>query len=325
VFFTLLAVIGTASHVQAAQNPAEIHIGYQAGGVWSLLKVQRTLEKAFGQDTKISWSLFPAGPPLLEALNAGSIDIGSTGDTPPIFAQAAGTPLVYVSSISSTGAGSAILVPENSPLKSGSDLKGKKVAFTKASAAHLLLVRALKKFGLQYSDIQPAFLAPSDARAAFQGGSIDAWVIWDPFRAAAIKDLNARALVEGQDVSPSKAFVEASQKFVGDYPDAVRTIVQELQKATDWERANQDEYSQIVGKETGLDAAIIKATLQADIPNYFWIDDDAVTYQQNVANVFYDLKLIPDKLNIKDVVWVGGNNEPAAATSEPTEAATAAS
>ncbi len=323
ILLTILAAISTSGRTRAAANPTEIHIGYQAGGVWSLLKVNGTLEKAFGPEVKVSWSLFLSGPPLLEAMNAGSIDIGATGDTPPIFAQAAGTPLVYVAQLSGSGAGEAILVPGDSPLKTVADLKGKKVAFTKTSAAHLMLVRALQKFGLQYADITPVFLAPPDARAAFQGGSIDAWVIWDPFRASAIKDLNARALIEGQDVSPSKSFVEASKTFVDAYPDAVKTIVQELQTATVWERANKDQYAQIVGKETGLDPAIILSTLQADIPDYLWIDDDAVAYQQRVADIFFNLALIPDKLNIKDVVWIGGTNP--APTPAATGAATAAS
>jgi len=206
-----LVVIGTAipAQAQSTVTPYEIHIGYQNNGVWLYLKSQGILEKRFGPNVKITWALFPAGPQLLEAMNAGAIDVGNTGETPPVFAQAAGTPLKYVAVLSGNGAGQAILVPENSPLKTVADLKGKKVAFNKASSAHLMVVKALRKFGIDYGDIIPVFLAPPDARAAFQGGSIDAWVIWDPFRAAAIKELNARTLVEGQNVSPTKSYVEA--------------------------------------------------------------------------------------------------------------------
>jgi len=319
----LLVAVAVPGRVNAQQAPAEIHIGYQTGGIWSYLKAQGILEKHFGSSIKVTWALFPAGPQLLEALNAGAIDIGSTGETPPIFAQAAGTPLKYVAVVSGNGAGQAILVPENSPLKTVNDLKGKKVAFNKASAAHLMLVKALRKFNLDYNDITPVFLSPPDARAAFQGGSIDAWVIWDPFRAAAIKELNARALVEGQNVSPTKSYIEASQNFVANHADVVRAVIEQVQNATVWERAHIDDYSAIVAKETGLTVEIIKFALQTEIPDYLWIDDSAIAYQQSVADIFYDLKLIPDQLTIKDVIWIGGTNPPPA-TASATLAATSA-
>lgn len=326
VTLVLLALLIAATlpfQARAAAEPKELRIGYQRNGVWPLIKAIGILEKKF-PNVKVSWAVFPAGPQLLEALNAGAIDIGSTGDTPPIFAQAAGTPLVYVAQIAGSGAGSAVLVPENSPLKSVADLKGKKVAFQKASSAHLLTVRSLEKFGLAYKDITPVFLAPSEARAAFQSGSIDAWVIWDPFRAAAIKELNARALVEGQDVSRLRSYIEGSKQFVTDYPDTVRSIIEEVKTWQAWIYDNKDEYSEILAKETGLSVDVIKFSLTTERQEYLWIDDAAIASQQKVADIFFSLGLIPEKLNIKDVVWIGGTNPAPAATAAATTAATAA-
>ncbi len=321
--FALLALLLIATipfQARAAAEPKELRIGYQRNGVWPLLKAKGVLEKKF-PNIKVSWAVFPAGPQLLEALNAGAIDIGSTGDTPPIFAQAAGTPLVYVAQVAGSGAGSAVLVPENSPLKTLTDLKAKKVAFQKASSSHLLIVRALEKAGLTYKDITPVFLAPSEARAAFQSGSIDAWVIWDPFRASAIKELNARALVEGQDVSKLRSFIEGSKNFVKDYPDTVRTVVDEVRTWQAWIYQNQDEYAEILSKETGLAVDVIKFSLRSEVVEYLWLDEAGIEYQQKVADIFFNLGLIPDKLNIRDVVWVGGTNPaPAAATAIATAA-----
>jgi sulfonate transport system substrate-binding protein len=256
VVLALFGMAGFSNRTRAANQPKEIRIGYQRNGVWPLLKAKEVLENKY-PETKISWSVFPAGQPLMEALNAGSIDIGFTGDTPPIFAQAAGTPLVYIAIISGSGAGNAIVVPENSPIKTVADLKGKKVAFQQASSSHLLTVKTLEKFGLTYSDIQPTLLGPSDARAAFQSGNIDAWTIWDPFRASAIKELNARVLVEGQDISRSNAFAEASKSFVEAYPDTVRGIIDEARTWQDWIYDNQDEFANILAKETGLDVEVV--------------------------------------------------------------------
>jgi sulfonate transport system substrate-binding protein len=324
----LLAItaIGFSVQAQDAETaetpPAEIRIGYQRNGVWPLLKAKGVLEELF-PDSTITWAVFPAGPQLLEALNAGSLDIGSTGDTPPIFAQAAGTPLVYVSVISGSGAGSAILVPEGSTLQSPSELAGKKIAFQKASSSHLLTVRSLKKFGLTYEDVEPVFLAPSEARAAFESGSIDAWTIWDPFRAAAIEELGARALVEGEAVSASNSFVEASSSFVEQYPETLRTLLETVSEWHDWIYDNQDEYAEILAAETGLEIEIIKTSLRAEVQHYRWIDDEAIEYQQSVADIFYALGLIPEPLTISDVVWIGGENPEVEATPEATDAVAA--
>lgn len=290
----------------ASSGPVEVRIGYQRGGeYWNLLKAQGTLEKRFGPDVKVTWALFPAGPPLLEALNAGAIDIGAVGETPPIFAQAAGAPLLYVAQQSGSGAGSAIIVPENSPLQRVADLKGKKVAFTKASSAHLLTIRALEKFGLQYSDIEPALLTPPDARAAFQGGSVDAWTIWNPFLEAAIQELNARVLVDGADVSPTKGYIIAARPFVEQHTDKVLAIIEELRTAQAWSAEHTDEFAALLEKETEIPAAIWLGAFDRELPELLFIDDETVAYQQKVADAFYDLQLIPEKLDIASVAWYG--------------------
>jgi sulfonate transport system substrate-binding protein len=163
-----------------------VRIGFQKYGKLVLLKSKGTLEeklKAAGY--KVVWTEFPSGPPLLEALNVGAIDFGNTGEAPPIFAQAAGAPIQYVAYEPPAPKGEAILVPKDSKLTSVADLKGKKIALNKGSNVHYLLVKALEKAGVKYSEVEPVFLAPADARAAFERGAVDAWVIWDPFQAAA--------------------------------------------------------------------------------------------------------------------------------------------
>lgn len=84
-----LLLFSTLGHAAPAA-PDALRIGYQKGSVSMVLaKSHQLLEQRYPQ-THISWIEFPAGPQMLEALNVGSIDIGSTGDIPPIFAQAAG-------------------------------------------------------------------------------------------------------------------------------------------------------------------------------------------------------------------------------------------
>ena len=160
--------------VAAESSPEALRIDYQKGSIGMVLaKSHQLLEKRY-PESKISWVEFPAGPQMLEALNVGSIDLGSTGDIPPIFAQAAGADLVYVGVEPPKPKAEVILVAENSPIKTVADLKGHKVAFQKGSSSHNLLLRALRQAGLKFTDIQPTYLTPADARAAFQQGNVDA-------------------------------------------------------------------------------------------------------------------------------------------------------
>ena len=200
-----------------------VRIGFQKYGKLILLKSKGTLEKKLEPlGFKVDWTEFPAGPQLLEALNVGAIDFGTTGEAPPIFAQAAGAPLVYVAHEPPAPRGEAILVPKDSPIKTVADLKGKKVALNKGSNVHYLLVKALEKAGVGYADIAAAFLPPADARAAFEKGAVDAWVIWDPFQAAAEAATGARTLADGDGLVANHQFYLGAKSFVERQPEGRR-------------------------------------------------------------------------------------------------------
>jgi sulfonate transport system substrate-binding protein len=220
---TVLAGVG-ASYGQ----DRVVHIGFQKYGKLVLLKSKGTLEaklKALGYS--VTWIEFPSGPPLLEAINVGAVDFGNTGESPPIFAQAAGAPIRYVAYEPPAPRGEAILIPKDSPLQSVADLRGKKVALNKGSNVHYLLVKALERAGVKYSDITPVFLASADARAAFERGSVDAWAIWDPFQAAAEAATEAKTLADGTDTVPNYQFYLSSQKFLESDPRALDTTGRE--------------------------------------------------------------------------------------------------
>jgi len=216
LLFAAAAGVMTAGMPAAAQAQAkgEVRIGYQKYGTLTLLKGRGTLEKRLAeQGVGVKWTEFPAGPVLLEGLNVGSIDFGTVGEAPPIFAQAAGANLVYVGNEPASPASEAIVVPKGSSLRTLADLKGKKIALNKGSNVHYLLLKALEKAGIAYADIQPVFLPPADARAAFERGSVDAWAIWDPFLAAAEKQLGARVLADGKGLVANYQFYLASRAY----------------------------------------------------------------------------------------------------------------
>src|ERR1700728_5050335 len=177
IFIAAAVFLGFAGALVPGARSAQdkvVNIGFQKYGNLILLKGRGGLESKLAPlGFRVEWREFPSGPPLLEALNAGAIDFGQTGETPPIFAQAAGVPLVYAGYEPPVPQGEAILVPKDSSLKTLTDLKGKKIALTKGANVHFLLVRALEKADLKYSEIEPIYLAPADGRAAFERGAVD--------------------------------------------------------------------------------------------------------------------------------------------------------
>ncbi|MGM3307129.1 sulfonate ABC transporter substrate-binding protein [Anabaena sp. WFMT] len=290
----------TVSTNNSTQTKATVvRFGYQKSAI--LLKNKGVLEKRLQPEgVSVQWIEFPAGPQLLEAMNVGSIDFGHTGESPPIFAQSAGASLTYIAGIAPSPAGSAILVPKASSIQKIADLKGKKVAFQKGSSAHYLLVQILEKAGLKYSEIQPIYLPPADARAAFVKGSIDAWVIWDPFYAAAEKNTDARVLIDGQAITKQGGYYLSSRKFATDNLQIIKSMLEEIQKLEDWSDKNRDTVAETLSPILGVDLETMKKSTQRKKFGIVPIDNALISEQQKVGDKFYELKLIPKKIDVKE-------------------------
>lgn len=290
----------------AAAQPhgTAVRIGFQKYGKLILLKSRGTLEKkleALGYT--VSWAEFPAGPQMLEAVNAGAIDFGNTGEAPPIFAQAASDSIVYIAYEPPAPRGEAILVPKDSPIKTVADLRGKKVALNKGSNVHYLLVKALEKAGVPYSEIQPAFLTPADARAAFEKGAVDAWAIWDPYQAAAESATGARTISDGQGIVANDQFYLASRNFAAENPKAIEAIVEELRGVDEWVKKDQKAAAAQLSASTGIPASILEVALARQSFGILPIGDGVVKAQQEIADTFYALGLLPKPIKITDAVW----------------------
>jgi sulfonate transport system substrate-binding protein len=294
---TVLAGVG-ASYGQ----DRVVHIGFQKYGKLVLLKSKGSLEpklKALGYS--VTWIEFPSGQPLLEAINVGAVDFGNTGESPPIFAQAAGAPIRYVAYEPPAPRGEAILIPKNSPLQSVADLRGKKVALNKGSNVHYLLVKALERAGVKYSDITPVFLAPADARAAFERGSVDAWAIWDPFQAAAEAATEAKTLADGTDTVPNYQFYLSSQKFLETDPRALDAVLAELREVDDWARTDIHAVAEQLSPSVGLPVPMLEAALKRQAYGIKPIDAQVIAEQQKLADTFLALGLIPKAITVSEL------------------------
>lgn len=293
-----------ASAANTASKPSggkEIRIGYQKYGTVNILKAKGTLDKKLeSEGYKITWTEFPGGPQLLEALNVGSIDIGHTGEAPPIFAQAAGAPLVYLAHEPESPKSEGIIVPKDSKIASIADLKGKKIALNKGSNVHYLLVKALEKAGVDYKDVTTVFLTPGDARVAFENGTVDAWVIWDPFLAAAQTATGGKLLTDGEGLVSNIEYYLASRKFAEANGPLIETFKEELNKIDEWSAANQKDVAALLSPQLGIDVPSLELAAARRGYGLSPIDDSIIAAQQKIADTFFGLKLIPDAIQVKD-------------------------
>ena len=297
------AAASLSPEVRAQASVKEIRIGYQKTGVLVIARQQAVLEKRFaGRQIGIKWIEFTSGPPLLEAMSTGSVDLGAVGDTPPIFAQAANANIVYVAGSRITN-GQGILVPANSSIRTIADLKGKRVGFTKGTSAHNVVIATLEKAGLTYEDITPVYLTPPDAGPAFANGSIEAWAIWDPYFAIGEKRQNGRILINAHEVAKTNSFYLANRDFANTHVRETREVIDGLAEAARWAEANRAEVASALAAVTGVPLEV--QTVAANRASFLIgpVTDEIVTTQQAVADRFHKLGLIPKPIAVRDIVW----------------------
>ena len=286
-------------------------VGFQKNGVLLVAKerglteaaLKPALDKAGGGT--LAWSEFASGPPLLEALSVGSLDFGATGDTPPVVAQAAGSDLMYVAAVPLSGAAAAVLVPKASPLTQPTQLKGKKVAFTKGSSAETFAAAILATQGLSLSDITPVNLSPADGGAALAGGDIDAWIIWDPYFALAEQAGTARVLASGRGITRSYQFFLARRQFVMDQPGIVEAMIAHLTDTGLWAKAHNEEVAALMSRATGVDIAVQRRVAERQDYAVQPLDAQILSDQQALADRLVKSGVAPKAVTISTAVWRG--------------------
>lgn len=297
-------IAGPAAAQNAAEVPKELRIGYQKYGSLVILKARGALDQRLAEKgVSVKWTEFPFGPPLLEAINVGSIDVGSVGEAPPIFAQAAGADLVYIGNEPPAPGAEALVVPKDSPIHSVAALKGRKIGVAKGSNANYLLIRLLDKAGLKFADVSVVYLAPADARAAFESGRIDAWSIWDPFLAATEKQLGARVLADGRGAVANHQFYLSSRPYADKYPEIVRIFIDEIARADQWSRQNPKEVARLIAPLIGVELPIAELAVARLTFGIQPVTDEVLAQQQKVADAFSELKLVPRPIRVAEAAW----------------------
>ncbi|WP_426440234.1 sulfonate ABC transporter substrate-binding protein [Bradyrhizobium genosp. P] len=297
------AVAALSRRASAEGEVKEIRIGYQKNGVLVIARQRADLENHFKpRGIEVKWVEFSSGPPMMEAMNVGSIDYGAVGDSPPVFAQAAGAAIVYAAGQPIIN-GQGILVQQNSAIRGIADLKGKRVGFTKGSSAHNIVVQTLEKAGLTYADITPVYLTPPDAGPAFANGGIDAWAIWDPYFAIGETKQNGRILVNGYEITKTNSFYIANRDFANNHGRVLQQIVDVTSATAVWAQAHRDEVAKSLAAVTGVPLDIQTIAAKRAGFSVSPVTDDIIATQQGVADRFFKLGLIPKQIAVRDIVW----------------------
>ena len=301
VLAAMLAVLSvlTVPSSFAADAGKVVRIGYQKSGALLLANADGSLEKKLAPlGYSVQWREFPSGPPIVEAINAGALDVAHSGDTPLVFAQAAGVPFVYFGVSMPSPDFSGIVVPQTSPLKSLAELQGKQVAFAKGSSAHYLVALVLEKAGLTFANIKPMYLQPSDARAALQSGAVDAWAVWDAFLAAAEIDAQARSLTAGMKLSPHREYYFGRREFVESNPALITALLEVLQVSGRQAMDDPKATAAFLASKLGLSLAVMERN-EARKQRY---GGEPLTGQA-VADAFFKLGPIPKVVRVENLAY----------------------
>lgn len=306
-----IAACGTSTEPQSTSVPAPVSadelakvtlkVGDQKGGSKALLTAAGLLDDL---PYKIEWATFTSGPPLLEAVSAGGVDVGRVGNTPPIFAAAANAKLAIVSSSQGSVEGDAILVPSDSPVKSVKELKGKTIGVAKGSSAHGQILLTLGKNGLSTKDVKLSFLQPADAYGAFNQHQIDAWAVWDPYTSQAKLESKARVLDDGQGTANGYTFLVAGTKSLSDagVNSAIHDYVLRHAKAERWSLDHRAEWAQAWSKETGLSIEVTTAAVAGGPDAPVPLDDTVVKSEQELADAFTEDGVLPGRVDFAKFV-----------------------
>lgn len=284
-FAGLLALAACHRGGASADQAGVLHVGSQRGGTKAVMIASHALD---GAPYKVEWSEFAAAQPLLEAIGGGAVDVGLAGDAPFMFAYQSGSPIRAVGTqfVAERPAGAlAIVVPAGSQARTIADLKGAKIATTRGSIGHYLIIRALAQAKLPPDYVQVTFLPPGDAKAAFSSGAIEAWATWTPYLPVALKD-HARIIVDGQNLVKGYAFDVANEGAIDTKRALLSDFLKREAKALEWAKTNVDAYAAVLAKETGLPIDVAHDFAIKNSRSARPIDDVVIADQRQVFEDF---------------------------------------
>jgi sulfonate transport system substrate-binding protein len=275
-----------------------------------------------GQGKNVPYALkyanFVGGPPMLQAFQAGELDVGYVADTPLIFAQAAKQDIVAVAGWAPERSALRLIVPPGKDISSWKDLKGKKVAYQQGTVLEAVLLKGLKGAGLSLDDVKTVNVPVTQVSAALQSGSVDAAVLAPPLDSAYFaQQPNATAIDAPTDITLRVNFIIASKKALDDpgKAAAIGDYVQRVVRSYGWINANPDAWINAfyVGQYKLPAAQGRKLLDHAGKTTFVALPGNIVPAQQELADLYHGAGEIPQKLDDVSREFDGRYNELVAA------------
>ncbi|WP_251547673.1 aliphatic sulfonate ABC transporter substrate-binding protein [Limosilactobacillus caecicola] len=300
----IIAYFGWRQATGAGTSTKTITIGYQAGDEFDISKTRGAFAKKMkAKGYTVKFKEFQNGSAEMQALANGSIDYARIGDTPGITALASGTKLTYVAAGASKANGSGILVKKGQGINSMSDLKGKTIAYTKGTSSEYMLRKALQKAGLSTSDVTLKSLDQSAAAVAFAKGKVDAWANWDPATSQAEVTENAKLLVNGTTLGVNnRSFIVAPTKFAKQNKAVTKLVIKYSNADMQWANKHKSKLVAMMQKKLKLKKAVVEKMVNRRTYKMTRMTKTAVKELQDIANLFYQSKIITKKVQVKDHV-----------------------
>ncbi|TRZ38602.1 aliphatic sulfonate ABC transporter substrate-binding protein [Niallia circulans] len=302
----IISACGAASNGSGDEDgEITVNIGVQQS-IWPILlaKEKGWFEEEFEKaGAKVKWVEFQSGPSYFESIASNRLDFGRVGNIPVLAGQGGGIKFEEIATASTGELSDAIIVPENSSIKTAQDLKGKKIAVAKGSSAYGLLYRMLEKEGINPSELEIIQLQPDEAQPAFETGSVDAWAIWEPYQSVQVVKNKAKVIATGKDIgSYSPGFQIVRSEFAKEHPELVELYLKVTEKATRWQNEHKEEAIKIYADLKNTDEEIISRVLENSVPENTAISDDIIKEQQATADLLLEQGGLTKKLDVADVV-----------------------
>ncbi|WP_327332417.1 ABC transporter substrate-binding protein [Streptomyces anulatus] len=237
-----------------------------------------------------------------ELLSRGVIDFGGTGSTPPVTAQAAGHDLVYTAVSAPRSEHGALLVPEDSPLRTAADLKGRTVHLAIGSWQTHLIAKALDDAGLSYADDITAERSTENSEQLLRTGAVAAWVAQGPQLAAARRTGGLRTLIRTGDVITDRSVFFTRRALAEERPEIIDALTRALRRADDWAAAHPRDAARIASADLGGTVEDWESALSVLPWRIEEVGDAFLAEQQEAADIFHRTGFIERPVTVAHAV-----------------------
>ena len=296
------ALFGAATLLAApalAQPGPTLRIGNQRGGLRSLIEASGVAE---GLPYRIEWSEFPAAQPLLEALNADAVDLGTMGDLNFFSVFSSGAPITAISASRSDGASQAIVVRGDSAIRSVADLRGKRVAAARGGWTHYSLLAILHHAGIPFSDVRFSWLLPAEAALAFRTGEVDAWSVWEPYTSLEVLNFSARVLADARGLTPSASVLAVNNRALAARHDQLLDFVQRDARAWDWAQANRAAHAALTARIIRQPEPVLLRAYEVSRTRAVPLDEALIREFQQAVDQAHAWGVVPGRVDVARAV-----------------------